>query len=90
MEIESKSDELQKAFQRDINCLTEEVNWELRKDRGLRLKGLTAILNSFFKAEFSNDEKIIVFERAILKYFKRVIDDSIEKHRRMSIEILEK
>lgn len=58
------------------------------KDRNLRKKGLTNILNGLFSKE--NDTKLIIyiFQVSLAKNLLKVIDDKIEKNREMVYNIL--
>ena len=94
----TEADELQKKFQRDINCLLDEVlvNFEfnldcyLIQDRNIRRSGLNNIRSGIFAAENKPEVVQTVFERGLLKNLLRVLEDKVEKHRDLTIAILQK
>lgn len=75
--------ELQKVFQRDINCLLDE-------SRVLRLNGLNSIVQGLFKSENKQEDIHELFKKALLKNLLKVVSDKVEKHRGISIQILTK
>jgi len=75
--------ELQRTFQRDINCLLDE-------DRNLRRKGLNSLVQGLFKNENSDQDIHNLFKKTLLKSLLKVISDKVEKHREISIQILDK
>jgi hypothetical protein len=75
--------ELQKVFQRDINCLVDE-------DRNLRRRGLDNLNKGLFKSENSEQDVLQLFRRALLRNLLKVLSDKVEKNRELSIQILSK
>src|SRR4051812_22949417 len=93
----TEADELQKKFQRDINCLLDDVSkftlaphFNLSiQDRNLRKNGLTNIKNGIFSSENKPQIIKIIFERGILKNLLKVLDDKVEKHRELALGLLQ-
>jgi len=76
-------DDLQKQFQRDINCLTDE-------DRNIRFKGLNNINQQLFTSTRDRAAIARLFEKNLLRNVIRLMDDKVEKHKTISLEILNK
>jgi len=75
--------ELQRVFQRDINCLVDE-------DRNLRRRALDSLNKGLFKSEHSEQDILQLFKRSLLRNLLRVVSDKVEKNRELSIQILAK
>jgi len=75
--------ELQKVFQRDINCLVDE-------DRNLRRRGLDNLNKGLFKSENPEQDILQLFRRALLRNLLKVLSDKVEKNRELGIQILSK
>jgi len=76
-------EDLQKQFQRDINCLSDE-------DRNIRLRGLTNINTQLFAPQNDQQSILKLFDRVLLKNVLRLMDDKVEKHKAIALDILNK
>ena len=82
-EFEKNLEEFAAKFKRQINCL-------LESDRMIRRRALNELNKDLFN-EATNDEVLASFYRNMLvKPLTTCLEDKIEKHREISIEIFEK
>lgn len=75
-------EEILLKYQKSINSILEE-------DRNIRRKGLEDIKSLFISLKDTN-LLIALFEQHVFKNIVRALDDKVEKHREITIIIIEK
>jgi hypothetical protein len=59
------------------------------KDRSLRLQALIKIKSDLFKPDVDEKDLKSIFEHGLLRNLLSVVSEKVEKHRELSIDILE-
>ncbi|KAM3147877.1 hypothetical protein pb186bvf_000205 [Paramecium bursaria] len=69
-----------KLIQRDINCMIDQ-------DRNIRRQGISKI-NDYFKDHSNPQDKILIFDGYIIKNVLRALEDQVEKHRELTLQLI--